>query len=548
MLAGVGSIDFVLFVIAADQSIKPQTLEHFDICRLLGISKGLIVLTKIDLVEPELLQLVRLEVEEFVSGSFLQGSPIVPVSSQTGEGLEMLRECIRNYADEIPSKDETQPLRLPVDRAIHTEEGGTVVTGTALGGMVSLEQELEAHPGGERLRVRGIQVHGVEAKSAKAGQRIALAIADVEPAALPSGTVLTQPGLYRSTRQVDCLFELLGSAGALVDGARVDFHSGSAEVEAKAQVFSGQGTLEPGRTGFVRFRLKMPVLLFPGDRFIARSFSPAVTIGGGTVLDITESTQIEGVVERLAALQLATTPERLALLIRDSGDGITSLELAARTGLTLAGIEKAVPSAQVVRLQGSYLDRQLIEDRLAGWREELALFHEAQPLAPGIVKEELRARDMPGASAGLFDALIALDNQIVNNGETLRLACCETALTDDETEALARIERAFEEGGLTVPSVKEVLGESGVEEKRARTLLQILLKRKALVRVNEDLVYHPAALEELRSLLAGHDGERFSVPMFKEWTGVSRKYAIPLLEFLDRSKITKREGDERVVM
>jgi selenocysteine-specific elongation factor len=155
---------------------------------------------------------------------------------------------------------------------------------------------------------------------------------------------------------------------------------------------------------------------------------------------------------------------------------------------------------------------------------------------------------MPGASAGLFDALIALDNQIVNNGETLRLACCETALTDDETEALARIERAFEEGGLTVPSVKEVLGESGVEEKRARTLLQILLKRKALVRVNEDLVYHPAALEELRSLLAGHDGERFSVPMFKEWTGVSRKYAIPLLEFLDRSKITKREGDERVVM
>src|ERR1700683_343958 len=287
MLAGVGGIDLVLFVIAADESIKPQTREHFDICRLLGIRNGIIVLTKSDLADPDFIELVRLEADEFVRGSFLEGAPMVAVSSTTGAGLAELRAEIEKLATSIREKDSSRYFRLPIDRAFSMRGFGTVVTGTLISGTVRLEQEVDLHPAGRRIRVRGIQVHGSSVAQANAGQRTALNIAGVETSELKRGMMLAGAGRFQPTRQIDCSFELLPSAKPLKHRAPVHFHSGTAEVEAEVRLF-GSPALKPGATAYARLVLRTRALLLPGDRFIIRRFSPVSTIGGGVVIDIGE--------------------------------------------------------------------------------------------------------------------------------------------------------------------------------------------------------------------------------------------------------------------
>ncbi len=286
MLAGVGGIDLVLFVIAADESIKPQTREHFDICRLLGIRNGIIVLTKSDLADPDFIELVRLEADEFVRGSFLDGAPVVAVSSTTGAGLDELRAEIQKLAALVHEKDSSQYFRLPIDRAFSMRGFGTVVTGTLVAGTVRVEQEVDLHPAGRRIRIRGIQVHGSSVSQATAGQRTALNIAGVETSDLRRGMLLAEAARFQTTRQIDCSFELLPSAKPLKHRAPVHFHAGTAEVEAEVRRLRGTDSFRPGARDYIRFLLSEPLLLLPGDRFIVRMFSPVVTIGGGVVLDI----------------------------------------------------------------------------------------------------------------------------------------------------------------------------------------------------------------------------------------------------------------------
>ncbi|MGB9606189.1 MAG: selenocysteine-specific translation elongation factor, partial [Bryobacteraceae bacterium] len=281
MLAGAWGIDLVLLVVAADESIKPQTREHFDICRLLSIRRGLVALTKADLVEADLLELVRLEVEEFVAGSFLEGAPVIPVSAVTGQGLEELKKALAAVGAETPEKDATRHFRLPVDRAFSLRGFGTIVTGTLVSGTVASDEEIEAHPAGWRLRVRSIQVHGQAVERARAGQRTALNIAGAEPAEVSRGTVLTAPGLFRPVTQFDARLELLPSARPLKNRAPVHFHAGTAEIEAEVRLLEGTDALQPGQSCWARILLREPTLLLPGDRFIIRMFSPVVTIGGG---------------------------------------------------------------------------------------------------------------------------------------------------------------------------------------------------------------------------------------------------------------------------
>jgi len=549
MLAGVGGIDLVLFVIAADESIKPQTREHFDICVLLGIQKGILVLTKADLVDNELLELARLEAAEFVRGSFLEGAPMVAVSSTTGGGIPELRSEIEKMAAAVTEKDACQYFRLPIDRAFTMRGFGAVVTGTLVAGSVQLEQEVEVHPERQSVRVRGIQVHGSSVTRAIAGQRTALNITGVEAALLPRGRVLAEAGRFHATSQIDCLFQLLPSAKPLKHRAPVHFHAGTSEVEAEMRRMKGTEPLQPGSRDYVRFLLKEPVLILPGDRFIVRMFSPVVTIGGGTVLDIAAPRR--GPIERLRVLETAPLADRIGLLVSESRYGLGMPELVSRTGLLESDITKAIANSPSIVLHTPHfwvLDSQWVVRMLETMHDHIKQFHRQNPLLAGVSKEELRSKYLAGAPPWLMDALLARAKTLTLQGETVQLASHKISLKQDETEATGRIENAFRSAGLAVPFMQDVLAKSGVESNRARTLLQMLLRDKRLVRVSDDLVFHASAIQTLRELLTQKKGRRFAVPEFKDWTGVSRKYAIPLLEYLDREHITRRDGDSRLVL
>jgi selenocysteine-specific elongation factor len=549
MLAGVGGIDLVLFVIAADESIKPQTREHFDICRLLGIGRGVIALTKADLVEGDILGLAKLEVEEMVKGSFLESAAIVPVSSVTGAGLEDLRKELALAAKAAPEKSAAGWFRLPIDRVFSVKGFGTVATGTLISGSVAKEQTVEAYPRERLLRVRGIEVHGAAAGRALAGERTAVNLADIEPAELARGDVLSEPGRFRAVTRVDCHLQLLASAKPLKHRAPVHFHSGTAEIGAEVRLLGGAAVLRPGGAAYARLVLKQAALLWPGDRFIIRMFSPVVTIGGGVVLDLPTNPRSACAAERLELLAASGAPERIALLVREAEFGAGMKELVARTGWREEAIAAAAARASLVAVAASwYVDAAWFQAARTRLGHAVREFHRRNPLAPGIARQELRAREMAQVPLFLLDALLAGSAEVAVEGETVRLRSHRVVLQQDEEQARSAIERTFEAAGLAVPAMADALAKSGVEARRARTLLEILLREKRLLRVNEELVFHSGAIERLRQTLAARKGRRFGVGEFKEWTGISRKYAIPLLEYLDRERITRRDGDGRLVL
>jgi selenocysteine-specific elongation factor len=547
MLAGVGGVDLLLLVVAADEAIKPQTREHFDICRLLGIGRGIVALTKTDLVEADWLDLVKLEVEEFVAGSFLEGAPVVGVSARTGAGLEELKTALAAEAQKAQPRDATGHFRLPVDRAFSVKGHGLVVTGTLMTGTVGVEDEVEVHPLGRRARVRSVEVHGGGKKRAEAGQRTALNLSGVETGEIRRGMALTAPGLFHPTSAIEAEVTMLAGAGGLKHGAPVHFHAGTAEVEAEARVLEGN-SLGPGRTGLVRLLLHEPALLWPGDRFILRRFSPLATIGGGRVIGIDAPRRMR---RAAAALRVkAIQREGVGALVREAEAGVAQEWLVARTGERAARIEKALPAgARILKLPQPWWIAEeradAIRARAAGLLEE---FHRANPLERGMSREEARKRVLGEAPAALFEALVAGDARFAVEGDLLRLASHRVALQASEDEALGKMEGLFRAAGLAAPGVNEVLASSGVDSNKARALLQILLREKKLVRVNLDLILHADGVRELCERLAGMRGRRVSVPEFKEMTGVSRKYAIPLLEYLDRERLTRRDGDARIIL
>ncbi len=544
MLAGVGGIDLVLFIIAADESIKPQTREHFDICRLLRIPSGVIALTKVDLVDSDILELVRLEVDEFVRGSFLENAPVIPVSAVTGQGLDELKEALRRRALEVKPKDSSTWFRMPVDRAFSMRGFGTVVTGTLISGSVAPEHEVQIYPAGRRARVRGVQVHGSAVAEAMAGQRTAINLAGVEVADAPRGTVLAEAARFEPARYIDARFELLPGARPLEHGTMVHFHAGTAEVEARVR------RIEPP---YFRFVLQDPLLILPGDRFIVRMFSPVVTIGGGAVVDINPPLRRKRAdsAARLAKLDGASMADRIALMVGESRYGAGEPELIARTGVMPAALREIAKAPQFVVIPEPALwliDAKWAAEKARALHATVVAFHKQSPLAPGIPKQDLRSQSLPGAPAFLLDALLPLVKTLVSEGDVVRLASHKVAFREDEEAAVAKIEQAFAAAGLAVPSTSDVLAKSGVEAARAKTLFQILLKRRTLVRASDDLVFHQTAIANLRDLLARHKGQTFTIPEFKVWTGISRKYAIPLLELLDREHVTRREGDARRVL
>jgi selenocysteine-specific elongation factor len=563
MLAGAAGIDLVLLVIAADESIKPQTREHFDICRLLGVQRGVVALTKSDLLDADMLGLVKLEAEDYLRGSFLERAPIVPVSAKTGSGLADLKKALHDVALSVAGKDASRYFRLPIDRAFAMKGFGTVVTGTLISGSIGAEDEVELFPTGKRLRVRGVQSGGKAIARALAGQRTAVNLAGIEHAAVKRGMTLAAPGRFHVTRRLDVRLTLLASARKMKHRSRVHFHAGTAETIAEI-LFYGQSELAPGQSALAHLRLQDDVLLLPADRFIIRQFSPVITIGGGVILDPLARRPATKDAGRTAFLEILESGKRedlLAAMTERAPRGLPLEEIVARTGWseqeikdtakTLAKTGKAQFASQEPLI---LLAAKIFDDVRKKIAERVERFHKENPLLPGIPREDLRAslgrRVRPETFRAALEGLAA-EKKLDLQGELVKRAGAEIALQPEEARAKEQIEQAFSSAGLAVPAVKEVLAQLPVESKRAEKLLQILLREKSLVRVTQELIFHRDALATLRGQLTAYKkakGERISVPAFKDLTGITRKYAIPLLEYLDRERVTRRAGDERVIL
>ncbi len=562
MLAGAAGLDLVLLVIAADESIKPQTREHFDICRLLGVKRGVVALTKSDLVDADTAGLVRLEVEEYFRGTFLENAAIVPVSAKTRAGLPELKKELHRAAREIRGKDAAHHFRLPIDRAFAIKGFGSVVTGTLISGGVGANDEVQLFPQGKLLRVRGVQSGGKAVERASAGQRTAVNLAGIEHTALKRGMVLATPGKFRATRRIDARLELLPSASKLKQRSRVHFHAGTSETVAEI-VFYGCNELAPGQSALAHLRLQEEILVLPGDRFIVRQFSPVTTIGGGAVLDALARrplTRDTGRVASLETLERGGKVEMLEAMAHRSLGGIAFDDIAARTGWldteisAAAGKLMASGRAKNVAEPLILVPAKAFEEIRQKIVERVERFHRENPLLPGISREDLRAGLGRRVRAETFRAALeelAAQKKLELQGESVKRAGSTVTLDPEETRAKQEIETAFAASGLTVPAVKEVLGKLPVEAKRAEKILQILLREKVLVRITPELIFHRDALVHLKGQLSTYKkakGERISVPIFKELTGITRKYAIPLLEYLDRERLTRRVGDERVIL
>ncbi|MGA9686697.1 MAG: selenocysteine-specific translation elongation factor [Candidatus Sulfotelmatobacter sp.] len=557
MLAGVGGIDLVLLVIAADEGIKPQTREHFEILQLLGVQRGISVLTKADTVDAETLEVARLEVQEFLRGTFLdQPSPILSVSALSGAGLEELKTAIISAATELRPRDSHAITRLPIDRVFTMKGFGTVVTGTLVAGTIRREDELEVFPAERRVRVRGVQVHGQAAEAAVAGQRTALNLVGVGTEDLSRGMTLAPPATFEATQRADVLLRLLPSAEReLKDRARVHFHSFTMETVAEVLLY-GTKKIAAGQQAFARLKLPEPMLLLPGDRFILRQFSPVVTIGGGTVLDATPIPRTPGPIDFLKVLASGNAEEILKVRIaRRHETGISMSQLVAETGWTKSFIEaqlaQAVAEGCVVRIGELLLHLSSMDALKLYIAGAVADFHKRNPLVNGINKEGLRER--PGASAEVFDATLGMlvrEKKIEMIGELVRLPGRGVVMKEEEAESKNEIERAFASAGLKVPALPEVIAALRIDKARAQKIVTLLLRDKVLIKVSDDLVFHRRALAELRGQISTQKARSATIDVakFKELTGVSRKYAIPLLEYLDRERVTRRVGDVREIL
>ena len=564
MLAGVGGIDLVMLVIAADELVMPQTREHLDICSLLHIKQGFTVLTKIDRVEPDIVDLVEIEVREFLKGSFLEHSPILRVSSYTGQGIPQLIETLREFVGKAGAKDANDIFRLPVDRCFTMKGFGTVATGTLIAGKVAKEQEIEILPTERKARVRGIQVHGRAANEALAGQRTALNLQGIEVSQIQRGMVLTIPGLFKPTSMFDCHLELLRSAPNPIEmRKRIRFHIGTAELMGYV-VLLGQNRLEPGDSAFAQIRLEEPTFALPGDRFIIRQYSPMLTIGGGQILDsapLKHRRTDKNVLERLRVFKEGSVEDQVMTAINEAGLKTVELqELSARRGLVPTRARE-----RVTTLVNSGRVRVLAEnpfvvvaakaflEAAAAAAATVEKFHQTNPLTPGMGREELKARLFSDASSLLFQAVLdalVTEKKIVFEQDLIRLFGRKVTLKADEEKMRNQLAERFRSLGLQVPSPDELITNLKLDRNSARKIIQLMVKENALVKISEDMLIHRAAVDKLIADVKALKSKnpKMGVGEFKDLTGVSRKFAIPLLEYLDRQRVTRRVGDERMIL
>jgi len=562
MVAGATGIDLVVLVVAADEGVMPQTREHLEICELLKVKYGLVVLTKSDLVEDgDWLGLVKEDVHDFLQGTFLASATVVPVSAVTGDGLPLLLEELRRICELVEARSSSGDFRLAVDRVFTMKGFGTVVTGTAISGKVMTGDTLFVYPQQHKAKVRGIQVHNREVDEAFSGQRTAINLQGLEKAALERGNVLATPASLISSYMVDVRLQHLANAPrVLKNRAKVRFHSGTSEITGTL-ILLDTDELAPGESGYAQLRLDKAVVVRSGDRFVLRSYSPMRTIGGGQILHptpIKRKRMVAATLQSLAILQRAEPHETVDLHLEDAGyAGIGERELSILANVPEKQLRRLLQdlmsrgtAIQFDREAHRFVHKNALTKLTQLLRDQLDAFHRREQLRAGMNKEELFARMPAGVDAKLFNELMQRQvraGDIVQEKDLVRLSSHQVALGGNQEKVREKIESTYRKSGLQPPFFREVAQSLGVSDGEARQILLWMLEQGVLVKVKEDMYFHRASLDDLKDrLLDFFQGrEEITTPQFKELTQTTRKYTIPLLEFLDTTRFTIRVGDAR---
>jgi selenocysteine-specific elongation factor len=536
---------------------------------LLGVRNGLIVITKSDLVEQEMLSLVENEARELVAGSFLENAPVVAVSSKTGAGLDELKSQLTEIGKRVPPRSADFIARLPIDRAFSMKGFGAVVTGTLISGAIKEGDDLELLPPAIKVRVRGLQVHGASVTEAHAGQRTAVNLGGVDRAQIERGMVLAPPGRLRPTQIVDVWIDVLPDAPRGVRSrSRMRLHIGATEVLGRVRVLDEPAEIPAGAGGLAQLRLEAPVVALHGDRFILRSYSPQQTIAGGVIVDpFAAKHRGKDMAQTRRLLRTLMEDDRVAVFrgfASSSGErGLRLADVGAATGWTNEVIASVAASAQageqVIDAGGVFLVRESFDRLSTMVLDELDRHHKREPLARGMLRETLREKVFAHSLPELFNAVIAkleTTRTVVSEKDIIRAGSHSVGLSEQDAQLSARIEQVYRAAGVESPAIDDVMKRAGVtiaQRTQARKILQLLVDSKKLVRIQNEMFMHAAVIESLKVKLANyaskHEPQRLiDVPAFKELAGVSRKYAIPLLEYFDREQVTRRAGDKRVIL
>ena len=561
MVAGATGIDFVALVIAADEGVMPQTREHLEICKLLNIGHGLVVLTKTDMVEPDWLDLVREDVREYLSDTFLADSPIVEVSSVTGEGLRELIQAIVDLVRQIPERDQGHIFRLPIDRIFTMKGFGTVLTGTTASGKIRTGDEVTVYPQGIHTRIRGIQVHNKVVEDVRAGLRTAVNLQGVDRTMMQRGSILATKGSLRPTYMVDVTLDLLPSAPKkLKNRAKVRFHSGTCEIISTV-ILLDRDNLEPGETCYAQIRLDQPTAVLRKDRYVLRSYSPVRTIAGGEILNALPKKKkrfSEPALSEMKVLHGGTLNEIIETFVSSGRfQGVEEAELSFLTNTGKKKLDEALKGLKAQKriilydkersalIHADFLKKA--KDEVIGTIEQ---YHKDFPLKSGLLKEELRSRTTGAKNQKFFNYLmnqLFQEDIIVQEKEIVRLKDHRVTLAQDQEKARRKLEDIYLNSGLQPPYFKEMRdklpGNTGAD------VIEVMLKDGILVKIKEDLYFHRNAIDGLQKTLTDFlkkNGE-ITTPQFKDMTGASRKYTIPLIEYFDRSQVTVRVGDSRVL-
>ena len=561
MVAGATGIDIVVMVIAADEGVMPQTREHMEICTLLGIQHGLIVMTKTDMVDEEWLELALEDIREFSQGTFLEDAPILPVSSVTGDGIPELISTIAEIAGSIPQRPPSSLFRLPIDRVFTMKGFGTVITGTLVSGKINVGETIMVYPTGITSKVRGIQVHNQSAESAEAGMRTAINFQGLDKTAVKRGEVLSTPNALIASYMVDVSFHYLASSKKpLKNRTLIRFHTGTSEVMGYL-ILLDQEELPPGQTVVAQLRLDSPVAIVKDDRFVVRSYSPVRTIGGGQVLNPIPQKHKRLKQDVIDGLQHLTDEDPEAIIsqqIQQAGyGGVSFSHLKIMTNLTDKQLDTALQHllskktiSQTDKQNRIFLHQFTFDQLIQKTAEYLANYHAANPLKAGMPKEELKSKFPQLSDPKVFNLILnqmLKSNQIAQEENTVRLSDHRVSLGADQTDIRKKIQAIYKKGGLQPPYFRDVPNLLEVDPNHTRDVMLLLVEEGQIVKAKDDLYFHVDAITELKNRLVDFlkaHGD-ITTPQFKEMTGASRKYVIPLIEYFDASKVTLRVGDSR---
>lgn len=563
MVAGAGGIDGVILVIAADEGVMPQTREHLDICRLLSVRHGIIALTKADLVDAEWIALVTEDLRKTVKNTFLEKAPIIPVSSLSGKGMDKMVDAISAMVSDIPERSSSGTARLPIDRIFSMKGFGTVVTGTLSSGKLKVGDEIEIVPGNIRTRIRGAQVHGEASDTVTAGQRTALNLQGIDKTRISRGDLVCLPDTVCATRRIDVWLHLLSAAPrALKNRALVRFHCGTAEIMGRITILE-QDEIPPGESGFVQLFLEKKTVVLPGDNCVIRSYSPVHTIGGGKIIDAlpVKHKRFSGnTVPDLEILRQGSLREKILLFCRQADvSGMDFHKLQIRCGTDekklVTEMEKILSQGELVQFSKS--PRQAAPASVITSLEDciqniLQDHHRENPMKMGLLKEEIRTRLPKGTDPRLYAFVLERllkNGKIVLTDEFLALSGHSPRLKTDQQKLKNRLLALYKAGGITPPTRKELIEKIKTDEKEISGILNLLTREQAVVKLNEEIYYQKEVLDGLveKAVSLMEDRGELTIKGFKDLTGLSRKFMIPFFEYLDKTKVTFRKGDLRVL-